>query len=294
MSVVRPKNYIMQYVLYTYGLFGLLLLTFGGIATVILNGEPLAMRWLIVITAWTPTYVLLLMFKKLYPNSTINGFYKRAFNAKLNFRLLVTTTIIQIVIFVSSVYAVSIQRGVMSISLLDLSFPTLISALFFTLIQGATGEESGWRGYLLPAIEKKIGIVKGSLAVSLIWSFWHAPIWFLGTGYNGTVLIKYIIVFIVCITSLGFIIGISYHLCKNLFVPIWIHFLFNFFGETYIGSKVDLVAWYATFYFIVALGFFLWNKRVFDIQFRIRPRSGLAAPALRGAQKTKSPRYFTS
>lgn len=259
MNTVKSKNYIMQYAIYTYGLFGLLLLTLGGIATVLLNGTPLVMRWLTAITAWTPTYVLLLMFKKLYPNSTVRVFYKRAFNVKLNFRLLVTTTIIQIFIFASSVYMVSIQRSVTTINLFDFSFPTILSALFFTLIQGATGEESGWRGYLLPAIEKKIGVVKSSLVVSLIWSFWHAPIWFLDTGYDGTDLIRYIIVFVICITSLGFIIGICYHCCKNLFVPIWIHFLFNFFGETYIGSKVDLVTWYAAFYFIIAVSFFLWT-----------------------------------
>lgn len=250
----------MQYIIYTYGLFGLLLLTLGAIASVLLHGTPLVMRWLTAITAWTSTYVLLLMFKKLYPNSTVKIFYQKAFAVKLNFRFLLTTTIIQIIIFVSSVFMVSIQRGVTTISLFDFSFPIVISALFFTLIQGATGEESGWRGYLLPAIEKKIGVVKGSLVVSLIWSFWHAPIWFLGTGYSGTDLLKYIIVFVICITSLGFIMGICYHRCENLFIPIWMHFTFNFLGEIFKGSKIDLVSWYAAFYFITAMGFFLWNK----------------------------------
>ncbi|MFA5528390.1 MAG: type II CAAX endopeptidase family protein [Peptostreptococcales bacterium] len=260
MKTVKSKNYIMQYVIYTYGLFGLLPLTLGAIATVLLHGTPLVMRWLTAIIAWTPTYVFLLMFKKLYPNSTIKSFYKEAFRKKLNIRLLVITTIIQIAVFASSVYMVSIQRSVRTISLFNFSFFTITSALFFTLIQGATGEESGLRGYLLPAVDEKYGVVKGSLIVSLIWAFWHAPMWFLNTGYTGTDLIKYIIVFVICITSLGFIIGICYHYCKNLFVPIWIHFLFNFLGETFIGSMVDLVVWYAAFYFIIAVGFFLWHK----------------------------------
>lgn len=78
----------------------------------------------------------------------------------------------------------------------------MTSALFFTLIQGATGEETGWRGYLLPVVEEKYGVVKGSLIVSLIWAFWHAPIWFLGTGYSGMALLQYITAFVVCISSL--------------------------------------------------------------------------------------------
>jgi membrane protease YdiL (CAAX protease family) len=185
-----------------------------------------------------------------------------AFHAKLNLPLLAAASILQILIFTLSVCMVSIERAVPTVYLFDFSFRNIVSALFFTLIQGATGEESGWRGYLLPAMEKKIGVVKGSLSVGLLWSFWHAPIWFLGTGYTGAELIKYITGFVICITSLGFIIGICYHRCKNLFVPIWIHFLFNLCGETYIGSMADLVAWYAAFYLISAIGFFLWHKRI--------------------------------
>jgi membrane protease YdiL (CAAX protease family) len=256
----KTKNYIIQYVICTFGLFVLLMFTLGGIATVLLHGTPLVMSWLMAITAWTPTCVFLIMFKKLYPNRTIKDFYKKAFSKKLNIRLLTITTFFQILIFIASVFMVSIQKGVSTISLLDLSFPTVISALFFTLIQGPLGEESGWRGYLLPAVQEKSGIVNGSLIVALIWSFWHTPIWFLGTGYSGPTLVKYIIVFVICITSLGFIIGISYHHCKNLFVPIWIHFMLNFFSVTFTGSRVDLVTWYAVFYFIAAVGFFLWHK----------------------------------
>jgi membrane protease YdiL (CAAX protease family) len=180
----------------------------------------------------------------------------------------VTTTFIQILIFIACIYMISIQKGVSPLSLLDLSHPTVLAAFFFTLIQGATGEETGWRGYLLPAVVEKSGIVKGSLIVSLIWSFWHTPIWFLGTGYSGTVLLKYIIVFVICITSLGFIISICYHHCKNLFIPIWIHFMINFFGETYTGSKVELVTWYAVFYLIMASGFFLWYKRSYNFSYQ--------------------------
>ena len=260
MKTGKGKNYILQYIIYTYVLFLLLLLTLGGIATLVLHGNPLVMRWLIAITAWTSTYVFLIMFKKLYPNSTIKEFYKNAFSARLNIRLLVVITLIQIFIFISCTFMVSLQRGIAEINLLDLSLSIIFPALFFTLIQGATGEETGWRGYLLPAFEKKFGIVKGSFIVSLLWSFWHAPIWFLSSGYSGMDLLKYIMVFVICITSLGFVIGICYYWCRNLLIPIFIHFTFNFLGETFTGSKLDLVSWYAVFYFILAMVFFILIK----------------------------------
>lgn len=94
---------------------------------------------------------------------------------------------------------------------------------------------------------------------------------FLGTKYSGTELIQYITAFVICITFLGFMIGICYHRCKNLFVPIWIHYIFNFLGEMFAGSMLDLVNWYAVFYFIAALGFFFACKtypgRIFKSRF---------------------------
>ena len=260
------KNYIIQYVIYTYGLFILLMLTLGGAASVFLHGTPLVMRWLTAIVAWTPTYIFLLMFRKLYPNSSVKDFYKKAFSKKLDIPLLVTTSLLQLLIYTATISMVSMQKGTAIISLLDFSFSTLLSGLFFTLIQGSGGEETGWRGYLQPAVEEKVGVVKGSFIVGLIWSFWHAPIWLLGTGYSGVVLIKYIIVFVICMTSVGFIMGICYHHCRNLFVPFWIHFLLNFLGETFTGSRIDLVTWYAVFYFVSALGFFLWHQRTLKIK----------------------------
>ena len=256
----KTKNYMFLYIVYTYGLFALLLIVLGGIGTILFNGTPLVMKWVVSITAWTPTYVFLLMFKKLYPDSTLKEFYKNAFSKKINIRLLATTTLIQTIIFLLSVYMISVQNGVSVFSLLNFSNEVIIPTLFIILIQGPTGEETGWRGYLQPAIEEKFGVVKGSLIVGLIWAFWHAPIWFLGTGYYGTELLKYIIEFFISIASLGFIIGLCYHYCKNLFIPIWMHFVLNFLSQTCTGSQLDMVTWYAVFYLITAIGFALYHK----------------------------------
>jgi uncharacterized protein len=257
----RPtKDDILRYVVYTYLLFGLLLLIFGALAVVLLHGAPLAMRWLIAVTAWTPTYVFLLMFRKLYPGGTLRNFYKKAFGTRLNIGLLVVTTSIQLAIYAASVSIVSAQKGIPFRRLLDLSAVTLMSALFFTLIQGATGEETGWRGYLQQAIEEKVGPVKGSLIVGLIWAFWHAPIWFLGSGYGGAVLARYVVSYVICIASVGFVMGIAYHHCRNLLIPVWIHFMLNFPGESFVGPKVDMITWYAVFYALMASGFLLWHN----------------------------------
>ena len=259
-SIKKEKNYIMQYIIFVYVLFWVVLFPLLGIAMSKLGGTPLVMQFLTAINSWSPTIVLLIMFKKLYPNSSVKNFYRNCFQERLNIRLLLLMFTIQLLIFIISVYIVAMKQGLSVMSLLNLSSSTILLAVFFTLIQGAVGEESGWRGYLQPAIEEKFGVIKGSLVVGLIWNFWHAPLWFVSTSYNGIELIKYIIVFSICITSVGVIIGICYHHYKNLLVPIWIHFMLNFYTELYTGELIDLISVFALCYMIMALVFVYWHR----------------------------------
>ena len=53
-------------------------------------------------------------------------------------------------------------------------FPILLVQLFF---QGGF-EEPGWRGFLQPYFEKKYPLVLSILLVSVVWSLWHIPLWF--------------------------------------------------------------------------------------------------------------------
>jgi membrane protease YdiL (CAAX protease family) len=51
------------------------------------------------------------------------------------------------------------------------------------------GEEWGWRGYLLPKMEKKLPPIPMLLVTGVIWGLWHAPLTIVGhnygTGYFG-------------------------------------------------------------------------------------------------------------
>ncbi|MEM7086868.1 MAG: type II CAAX endopeptidase family protein [Bacteroidota bacterium] len=48
-----------------------------------------------------------------------------------------------------------------------------IPYLLITIPFGPLAEELGWRGYLLPKLLKKFGVIKASLLVGFIWSLWH-------------------------------------------------------------------------------------------------------------------------
>lgn len=52
----------------------------------------------------------------------------------------------------------------------------LAATILSTLVQA--GEEVGWRGYLLPRVTERAGLVVASLVVGLVWAAWHLPLFF--------------------------------------------------------------------------------------------------------------------
>jgi membrane protease YdiL (CAAX protease family) len=99
--------------------------------------------------------------------------------------------------------------------------------IILNLLQGATGEEAGWRGFALPRLLETHGPVKASLILGLIWNFWHLPLWLL-SGYSGLDLLVYVLAFSVSIISLTFLITWISGKTPNSLIPIVItHFSFN-------------------------------------------------------------------
>jgi uncharacterized protein len=99
--------------------------------------------------------------------------------------------------------------------------------IVLNLLQGATGEEAGWRGFALPRLQKTHGPVKASLILGFIWTFWHLPLWLI-SGYLGTDLLIYVLAFSVSIISLTLLLTWISNKTPNSLVPIVItHFSFN-------------------------------------------------------------------
>ena len=101
-----------------------------------------------------------------------------------------------------------------------LSFSAFIITFASQLFFGGGLEEGGWRGYLLPAFEKKFPVLLSSLFVSLIWVFWHIPYFFMpGTMQDSQNFIFYSIVGIIT----GFILTAIYKLTRSVLLCTLFH-----------------------------------------------------------------------
>ena len=213
--------------------------------------------------SWSPTFALLLLFKKLYPGISVKTFYKNAFKERLNLKLILCVTVIQALIFIASIGIVSFTREG---PLLNLSAASIGMCFFTAITQGALGEESGWRGFLLPTLEKKHGLIKSALIVGVIWWFWHMPIMVFDSGHEGLAWVHYAAIFLVFCIAMSVVIAVCYRRCRNLFLPIWIHFVFNVTIPTFVDfnngeGELMLLTLITAFYLLAAVGYTVWHKK---------------------------------
>ena len=62
----------------------------------------------------------------------------------------------------------------------------------------ALGEEVGWRGYMMPRLKERFGLLNGRLLGGVVWGIWHWPLMLLvgyeyGTNYLGAPLLGLVV-----------------------------------------------------------------------------------------------------
>jgi membrane protease YdiL (CAAX protease family) len=61
----------------------------------------------------------------------------------------------------------------------------VVRAALFTMLVVAVGEEPGWRGWMLPEVQKRYSPLVSSILVGVTWGFWHLPL-FMNGAYPGS------------------------------------------------------------------------------------------------------------
>jgi uncharacterized protein len=101
--------------------------------------------------------------------------------------------------------------------------PAILVGVFFA--GGPLGEEFGWRGYALPALQNLCGWRGASLVVAVLWGLWHLPLFFLaGTTQSQTPML----VFMPMIAALSILFAWLFNRTGHSVVPaLVLHTAFN-------------------------------------------------------------------
>lgn len=57
-----------------------------------------------------------------------------------------------------------------------------VGVLVLLVVVNGFGEETGWRGFLQPTLQRGVPVRRATLTVAAIWGLWHAPLFLLDSG----------------------------------------------------------------------------------------------------------------
>lgn len=63
--------------------------------------------------------------------------------------------------------------------------PWIVRSILFTLIVVGIGEEPGWRGWMLPELQKRFNPLVSSIFLGIAWGLWHFPLFVIGAYPGG-------------------------------------------------------------------------------------------------------------
>jgi len=161
----------------------------------------------------------------------LRSFLKRSFNFKLKAKWYIFAFGSPLVLFlIAALIGLAMEDSWPDITKLGISqmlpgFGVLESILFWILTYGL-GEETGWRGYALPELQKRFTSINAGAIIGFMWCLWHLPAFFMNENYM----------------TMG-IIGVFGWSVSLLFGSMFLTWLYNSSGR----SVIIVGIWHALF-----------------------------------------------
>ena len=152
-------------------------------------------------------------------------------------------------------------------------WPELIPKFIFILLFIGVGEETGWRGFALPELQKRLSPVVASLVLGAIWAAWHIPLF-------GVEFVPAVVPWFVLSVLAGAVMATwLFNAARGSLLPLPLfHAMVNTIGAGFVfpmfkGADVIRLWWvYAGLWALAAAGFV-----VFSRQMKSRPKLAAAA-----------------
>jgi len=212
------------------------------------------------VCAWTPTFVVLIMFKKLYPGLGIKEYFKLHFMKKIKPGDFISSFLLQAAVLAAAVLAFFIVNGKPLSTMTFIASSSILPVLIIDLTSGPLGEELGWRAYALNILQKKYVPLAAGMIVGVVWGLWHLPLMIL-SGYSGLELVYYMIAFMVAVISASIVITFFYNKSKNILIAMWMHLWFNFLLKIVIIDLLPLLIYISAGYLVLAVLIVVFNKK---------------------------------
>ena len=253
----KDSKDLKKYFILSYVIFWLFLALTGYMIS--LKVPMLIQNIMIIICSWSPTFAIIIMFKKIYPNITLKEYRKVHFTKKVNPGIFISSLLLQILVIVFAVLAFFLISNKPLNTITFIAVSSIIPVFIMDLTSGALGEELGWRGYALNILQKKYIPLKAGLIVGILWGLWHLPL-MIFSGYVGFELVYYILAFMIAMISFSVVITFFYNKSKNILIAMWMHFWFNFLLKIVIIDLLPLMIYISVGYLIAAVLVVIFNK----------------------------------
>jgi membrane protease YdiL (CAAX protease family) len=140
------------------------------------------------------------------------------------------------------------------------AWPNLLPRFVFVFLFVGLGEETGWRGFALPELQKSYSPLVASLVIAVFWAAWHIPL--MGVEFKGAV----IPAFLLSVVAGSVMLAWLFNRAKGGLLPIPVlHATVNTIGAGYVfpmfadGDNIRLWWIYALLWVIAAVAVVVWS-----------------------------------
>ena len=194
---------------------------------------------LLICGGCSPTFVGLIMVLITYDKADKLDYIKRCYQVK---RIKAEWWLFILMIF-PAIYAISIMIDLLmggmlpemaNIKAVFQNPVSFIPLLFLSFMSGPFSEELGWRGYALEPLLDRMGFIKASVLIGVIWGIWHWPLFFMPETWHGQMGFKLAGFWMFMLSSVGHSIIISFVFIKtnqSILSSIFLHLGLNFTGQ---------------------------------------------------------------
>lgn len=237
-TMEKKPNYLKRYIIGSYILINALIVVVGGLTVFVFKAPPLLMWVVRNLCAWSPTYLLLIGWKKFRPDEKRVDFIKRCFSGKVKPLLLLFSFALTFGLSILAIYIVALIEGNPFSSYFSVGAVPLLTSIFMSFTSGPTGEELGWRGFLREEFNKKHPFLQSATYQGLVWCFWHTLLWAVDSDFTDWSASIYIIANIVTVVCMTIWMNIILERHNNLLYSILMHFGFNI---VYVFASVGIM-----------------------------------------------------